>query len=237
MTKHWLTLGNISGVSKWTVLSLLIQILYEQPSGESLKSISKERSLRADRPPCETQIPSLDEKDVQGACNTLIETLLDESTIGTKRMHTAKSGNPLISVVHQSGVFDMEILYCICANAADGHEQLIHSGLFPSSYKQIETTFTFSVLDDFLTDNLECKTTAQQYYSKLQSMTKPMFPGSVPVCADSFPSQCCMSYVLISPFRIYTNDYSGHHASCVTYLLIVGPQTTQWGRAQIAMTT
>jgi hypothetical protein len=37
------------------------------------------------------------------------------------------------------------------------------------------------VLDDFLTDNLECKTTAQQYYSKLQSTTNRMFPDNVPV--------------------------------------------------------
>ena len=82
----------------------------------------------------------------------------------------------------------MEILYCICPNAADRDEQLIHSGLFPSSYKQIKTVFTFAVFDDFLTDNLECRTTAQQYYSKLQSITNHMFPGSVPVCL-TFPSK------------------------------------------------
>jgi hypothetical protein len=38
------------------------------------------------------------------------------------------------------------------------------------------------VLEDFLIDNLECKTTAQQYYSKLQCMTSKMIPNSVPVC-------------------------------------------------------
>ncbi|KAH9024318.1 hypothetical protein EDB85DRAFT_2075192 [Lactarius pseudohatsudake] len=36
------------------------------------------------------------------------------------------------------------------------------------------------ILDDFLADNLECKTTAQQYYSKLQSITNRMFPHHVP---------------------------------------------------------
>ena len=84
-------------------------------------------------------------------------------------MH-CKSGNP-----HNSGIFDMEILYCICTNAVEKDEQLINAGLFPSSFKQIDTAFTFTVLDDFLMDNLECKTTAQQYYSKLQSMTNRMF--------------------------------------------------------------
>ena len=84
------------------------------------------------------------------------------------------------------GIFDMEILYCICSNAVNKDEQLMNAGLFPSSFKQIETAFTFAVLDDFLTDNLECKTTAQQYYSKLQSITNRMFPDSIPVSWHAF---------------------------------------------------
>jgi hypothetical protein len=106
---------------------------------------------------------------------------LDYTEKGSQQTHTSQSGNPLITVVNQTGVFDMEILYCICPNAGARDEQLLKSALFPSSFKQIETAFTFSVLDDFLTDNLECKTTAQQYYSKLQSITNRMFPGYVPV--------------------------------------------------------
>ena len=151
------------------------------PCGVSLKPVSEELPMALERPQLSTQTPSVDGMDKQGPCNTPFEPLLGDSTRGMKWMRTAKSGNPLITV-HQSGVFDMETLYCICPNAADKDEQMIHSGLFPSSYKQIETAFTFSVLDDFLTDNLERKTTAQQYYSKLQSITNRMFPGSVPVC-------------------------------------------------------
>ena len=97
------------------------------------------------------------------------------------RVRTSTLGNPLVTVVHQSGVFDMELLFCICPNAAARDEQLLHAGIFPSSLKQIETGFTFSVLDDFLLDNLECKTTAQQYYSKLQHITNVLFPDNVPV--------------------------------------------------------
>ncbi|KAF8262069.1 hypothetical protein EI94DRAFT_1705049 [Lactarius quietus] len=41
-------------------------------------------------------------------------------------------------------------------------------------------TQAMAVLEDFLTDNLECKMTAQQYYSKLQMMTNKMFPNNVP---------------------------------------------------------
>jgi hypothetical protein len=76
----------------------------------------------------------------------------------------------------------MEILFCICPNGGVRDEQLLQAGLFPSSFKQIETVFTFSVLDEFLADNLECKTTAQQYYSKLQIITNRLFPDNVPVC-------------------------------------------------------
>ena len=118
---------------------------------------------------------------------------MDHPTKGSHRVRTAKSGNPHITVVHNSGIFDMEILYCICTNAVEKDEQLMNAGLFPSSFKQIDTAFTFTVLDDFLMDNLECKTTAQQYYSKLQSLTNRMFPDSVPV---SWNSLTTLSFIL-----------------------------------------
>jgi hypothetical protein len=41
--------------------------------------------------------------------------------------------------------------------------------------------FTFRVLNDFLIDNLECSTSAMNYYSKLRRMTSSMFPHLVPV--------------------------------------------------------
>ncbi|KAH9176147.1 hypothetical protein EDB89DRAFT_2065932 [Lactarius sanguifluus] len=83
-------------------------------------------------------------------------------------------------MVNQTGVFKMEVLFCVCPNAGTNDEQLLQAGIFPSTFRHIETAFTFSVLDDFLADNLECKTTAQQYYSKLQSITNRMFPDNVP---------------------------------------------------------
>lgn len=105
--------------------------------------------------------------------------LPDSST--THRTRTGKSGNPLMTIVDCLGIFEMEILFCVCPNTRRSDRQLFGAGLLPATFKQIETAFTFSVLDNFLTDNLECKTTAQQYYSKLQSMTSNMFPDHVPV--------------------------------------------------------
>ena len=123
-----------------------------------------------------------------GVADTLFD--LDNSRKRAPHVRTSALGNPLVTMVHQSGVFDMEVLFCVCPNAADRDEQLLHAGLFPSSFKQIETAFTFSVLDDFLLDILECKTTAQQYYSKLQHITNQMFPEHVPVGHIIHPMMC-----------------------------------------------
>lgn len=144
----------------------------------SLKPVVEKHTSPADQPP--SPHPSVhDSKDMQGLSTTLFEPMLEDFTKSSHCTCTAKSGNPLITVVHQSGIFDLEVLYCICPNSVAKHEQLFNVGLFPSSFKQIETAFTFAVLDDFLADNLECKTTAQHYYSKLQSITNWMFPDSV----------------------------------------------------------
>ncbi|KAF8226535.1 hypothetical protein L208DRAFT_1301237, partial [Tricholoma matsutake] len=58
---------------------------------------------------------------------------------------------------------------------------LLQSGLFPVSYKNIKTTFTFKVLDDAQLSNLECKSSAYQYYQKLWCMTSPLFPNAMEV--------------------------------------------------------
>jgi len=110
----------------------------------------------------------------------------DSNDGSSGRTRTAASGNSLFTVVDRAGVFDMEIVFCVCSDCGDNDAQLLRSGLFPATFKQIETLFTVSVLEDFLIDNLECKTTAQQYYSKLQLMTNKMFPNNVPVCIHSF---------------------------------------------------
>ncbi|KAF8266187.1 hypothetical protein EI94DRAFT_1772183 [Lactarius quietus] len=94
--------------------------------------------------------------------------------------YTAPSRNMMLTIVDQNGVFKHEVIFCICSKDDIKDELLLHGGLFPATFKSIKTVFTFSVLDDFLRDNLECKTTAQQYYSKLQSTTSKMFPNLIP---------------------------------------------------------
>ncbi|KAG1776256.1 hypothetical protein EV702DRAFT_1180067 [Suillus placidus] len=71
-------------------------------------------------------------------------------------------------IVDKSGVHRLEVRCCDCPNAMSPDIQLP------------KTVFTFGVLNDFLLDNLECGTSAMNYYSKLWRMTSSMFPHLVP---------------------------------------------------------
>ena len=55
------------------------------------------------------------------------------------------------------------------------------AGLFPTTMKSPRTAFTFQVLDDFIRDNVECGTTAMNYYSKVQRLTSNAFLHAMPV--------------------------------------------------------
>ena len=57
---------------------------------------------------------------------------------------------------------------------------LLDLDLLPASYANIKTAFTFSCLDDYRSSNLECKTSAYQYYQKLRRLTNPTFPQAMP---------------------------------------------------------
>jgi hypothetical protein len=84
-------------------------------------------------------------------------------------------------IVDKSGVHRLEVRCCDCPNAMSPDIQMFRHEFFPASFNRPKTMFTFSVLDDFLLDNLECGTSAMNYYSKLRRMTSSMFPHLVPV--------------------------------------------------------
>ena len=64
----------------------------------------------------------------------------------------------------------------------NSHLQLMKAGLFPTTTKEPRTIFTFQVLDDFIWDNVKCRTSSMNYYtSKLQRNTFNAFPHLVPV--------------------------------------------------------
>ncbi|KAG2032020.1 hypothetical protein BDR03DRAFT_985997 [Suillus americanus] len=84
------------------------------------------------------------------------------------------------TVVDTSGLHSLMIRFCQCSNALSQDMQLFEMGLFPASFISLKTAFTFAVLDDFLLDNLECRTLAMNYYSKLRRVTSSVFPHLVP---------------------------------------------------------
>ena len=78
------------------------------------------------------------------------------------------NGGRLMTAIHTSGVHHLPIVFCGCSRAAVEDIQLLWVGLYPSTYKSCQTVFTFQLLDDYLLENLECKTSATHYYSKLR---------------------------------------------------------------------
>ncbi|KAG2129666.1 uncharacterized protein EDB93DRAFT_1243406 [Suillus bovinus] len=89
---------------------------------------------------------------------------------------TCLNDHPAITIVDKYGVHSLSISYCQCPGALSWDMQLFQAGLFPASFTRPKTAFTFSVLDDFLLDNLECGTSAMNYYSKIQRLTSSIFP-------------------------------------------------------------
>jgi hypothetical protein len=94
---------------------------------------------------------------------------------------SSRKSTGLITVVDRSGVHPIRIGWCKCSGAPPIDIQFLRSGMFPASFKTVKTAFTFAVLDDLLIDNLECKTSAMSFFSKLRRVTNNAFPQAVPV--------------------------------------------------------
>ncbi|KAG2099268.1 uncharacterized protein F5147DRAFT_747293 [Suillus discolor] len=90
------------------------------------------------------------------------------------------NGKQCITIVDKSGVHSLMIRFCQCLNACTTDKQLFEMGMFPASFTRPKTAFTFLVLDGFTLDNLECGTSAMNYYNKLRRMTSSIFPQLVP---------------------------------------------------------
>ena len=99
----------------------------------------------------------------------------------SKPSRNDKDGNRLITIIARSGVHEIGIRWCCCINAPERDMQLMAAGLFPATFRNPKTAFTFRVLEEFHLDNLECKTTPSQFFSRLRRLTNDEFPNTVPV--------------------------------------------------------
>lgn len=121
-----------------------------------------------------------DDDDDDGAWEDVDDTVgpgMHSHMFGGRRSDVRK-----IVVVTSTGIFKRDVKWCSCPNAAEKHIQLLRSRLFPATFAQPKTAFTFEVLDHFRLDALECNTSALNFMSKLTRKTNEVFPGNVPVC-------------------------------------------------------
>ncbi|KAH9168198.1 hypothetical protein EDB89DRAFT_1836947, partial [Lactarius sanguifluus] len=93
--------------------------------------------------------------------------------------HRDEEGNQIITVINRSGIHEIGVSWCCCPEAPKRDMQLMTAGLFPATFHNLKTVFTFQVLEDFHLDNLECKTTLSQFFSHLWRLTNDEFPNTV----------------------------------------------------------
>lgn len=113
---------------------------------------------------------------------------------GLQCPHSTPDHDTLICIVDVIGVFHHKLRWCGCQSPEPLYAQLLRLGLYPSSMERPETAFTFSLLDYFHIDAVECKTSANNFYNKLRRLTNSLFPHKVPVGLMLSPS----SYILIN---------------------------------------
>ncbi|KAG1724879.1 uncharacterized protein EDB91DRAFT_1062557, partial [Suillus paluster] len=86
-------------------------------------------------------------------------------------------------IVHSTGVYSHSVSWCQCSGAEKAqHLHLMKARLFPASITRPQSAFTFDVLDNFLIDTLECKTSAMSFYQKLHQFTNNAFPDKILDC-------------------------------------------------------
>lgn len=112
-----------------------------------------------------------------------------------------------ITIVDTSGIHFCNLSYCTCAGAPEKHVQLFRAQLFAPSTIRPQTAFTFRVLDDFLRDNVECGTSALNYFTKLRRITSNAFPHMVPVCRCLFLTRLLFN-------RCISGSLSRAHEGC-----------------------
>ena len=79
----------------------------------------------------------------------------------------------------EAGLAVLETDLLINTQHDHAHADMLYSRLVPTSFDQYSTLFTTAVLDDFRLSNLECKTSAYQYFQKLRRETAPVSPAEV----------------------------------------------------------
>jgi hypothetical protein len=91
------------------------------------------------------------------------------------------AGNTFITVVHTNGFHSLPVVWCACSDHLEDRDlQLLDLHMYPASYDQIRTVFTFACLDEHRCEYLECKSSHYQHHNKLRRLTFPAYPDLSP---------------------------------------------------------
>ncbi|KAG2023693.1 hypothetical protein CC2G_001320 [Coprinopsis cinerea AmutBmut pab1-1] len=105
----------------------------------------------------------------------------DDFSYGARPPSRNIKGMKVVVVVHSNGVHHLPIHFCCCFDALEPEYQLLRNGFYPATSKNVRTIFTFTMLDEYLLETLECFTSTHHYYSKLRRLTNEPFPDTVSV--------------------------------------------------------
>jgi hypothetical protein len=83
--------------------------------------------------------------------------------------------------------------------------------LFAASFKWPATVFTVEVLEHFHINVMECKTSAQGFFTKLRRLTNDAFPHAVPVGT-------CYSLLLLGLIEYFVGSLSYPNVPFTTIL-------------------
>ena len=117
--------------------------------------------------------------DISDKGNECVDTFETQPAEGWRTQFWSRSN---LIVVSSTGIFKHSVQWCHCDKSLDQYVQLLlRARLFPTSFNNPQTVFTFEVLEHFRIDALECNTSAINFMSKIQCITNEAFPSHVPV--------------------------------------------------------
>jgi hypothetical protein len=97
--------------------------------------------------------------------------------------HCSANEKPLdFTVIHTNGIHSTRIRFCHCDASRNRSIQLTEADLFPATPDKPETAFTFAMLEEFQTHNLQSKATPFDWMMSLRRLTNDVTTHKVPVC-------------------------------------------------------
>jgi hypothetical protein len=101
--------------------------------------------------------------------------------------------------VEITGLHNLKVIYCGCAQLLHPWQQLMRAGLFPATEKRPKTTVVFNVLEAYQKLSYTAKMNGYDFFRFMLARTDPLETDHQLVCSAS---QMLDELVLINMFRI-----------------------------------